>query len=77
VSDRSAPLLLLHSRTDPVVPFAQSVEIEGLYQRVGAPVALKAIDAPNSHAFWNDTRYFPETMKQAVDFLGKHLTSTR
>jgi acetyl esterase/lipase len=28
VSSRSAPLLLLHSRTDPVAPFAQPVEME-------------------------------------------------
>jgi acetyl esterase/lipase len=77
VSSRSAPLLLLHSQTDPVVPFAQSVEIEGLYQRRGATVALKEIEAPKIHAFWNETRYFPETMKHATEFFRKHLTSTR
>jgi acetyl esterase/lipase len=77
VSKRSAPLLLLHSQTDPVVPFEQSVEIERLYRSVGAPAVLKAIDAPRTHAFWNDTRYFPETIKHAIEFFRKHLTSAR
>ena len=73
VSKRSAPLLLLHSNTDPAVPFAQSEEIAALYRRAGATVVLKPIEAPNTHAFWNETRYFPETMHQAVGFLREHL----
>lgn len=73
VSNRSAPLLLLHSRTDPLVPFAQSVEIDALYRRVGALSVLKDVDAPQSHAFWNDARYFPETMSEAVEFFRRHL----
>ena len=73
VSSRSAPLLLLHSRTDPVVPFGQSVEIEGLYRRASALVSLKAIEAPNTHAFWNETRYFPEVLRLAVDFFRANL----
>ena len=77
VSRRSAPLLLLHSQTDQVVPFGQSVEIEGLYRRVGAHVALVTIDAPNTHAFWNATRYFPETINLATEFLRAHLNTVR
>jgi pectinesterase len=77
VSGRSAPLLLIHSRTDPVVPFSQSVEIEGLYRRAGASVVLKHVAAPNTHAFWNETRYFPETMSQAVEFLRANLRALR
>jgi arylsulfatase A len=73
VSSRSAPLLLLHSRTDPVVPFAQSVEIEELYRRAGASAALRPIDAPQTHAFWNDARYFPENIKEAIQFFQEHL----
>jgi pectinesterase len=73
VNSQSAPLLLLHSRTDPVVPFAQSVDIDSLYRRVGAPSVLKEIDAPETHAFWNNAQYFPETMSEAVAFLRKHL----
>jgi acetyl esterase/lipase len=77
VSSRSAPLLLLHSQTDPVVPFAQSVEIEGLYRRANAPVVLRAIEAPDSHAFWNETRYFPETIGQAAEFFRRHLAKAK
>ena len=37
VSRRSAPLLLLHSPTDPVAPFARAVDMEHAYRRAGAP----------------------------------------
>jgi acetyl esterase/lipase len=73
VSSRSAPLLLLHSPTDPLAPFGQAVAMEQAYRRAGAPVALKAIDAPGSHGFWGDPRYFPEARRQAVEFFRKHL----
>jgi dienelactone hydrolase len=73
VSRESVPLLLLHSRTDPVVPYAMSTEIEERYRRAGATAVLKTIDAPNTHAFWNQTQYFPETMRLAVNFLRTHL----
>jgi arylsulfatase A len=73
VSSRSAPLLLLHSRTDPDVPFGQSVEMEQRYRSVGAPVMLRAIDAPGVHGFWGDSRYFPETKRLAVEFLRRNL----
>jgi len=73
VDSQSAPLLLVHSRTDPVVPFAQSVDIDSLYRRAGATSVLKEIDAPEAHAFWNNARYFPETMREAVTFLRTHL----
>jgi len=73
VSRRSAPLLLLHSRTDPVVPFELSLRMEALYRSAGASVTLTPVDAPNTHAFWNETRYFPEAMDRAVAFLRAHL----
>jgi acetyl esterase/lipase len=73
VSSRSAPLLLLHSPTDPVVPFEQSVEIEKRYRRAGAQVTLIKIDAPETHAFWNQTAYFPQTITRASEFLRRHL----
>ena len=74
VSRTSPPLLLLHSKTDPVVPYAMSEEIQRLYRGVAVPVSLETIDAPQTHAFWNQTKYFPETMRLAVDFLRRHLT---
>jgi acetyl esterase/lipase len=73
VSPASAPLLLLHSKTDPVVPYGMSVEIEQRYRQVHVPVVLTAIDAPKTHAFWNQTKYFPETMQLAVAFLRRQL----
>jgi acetyl esterase/lipase len=73
VSSRSAPLLLLHSPTDPVVPFTLAVEMEQSYRRVGAPVTLKALDAPGIHGFWGDPRFFPEAKEHAVQFLRRYL----
>jgi len=77
VSRTSPPLLLLHSKTDPVVPYAMSVEIHRLYRGVSVPVSLETIDAPDTHAFWNQTKYFPETMRMAVDFFRLHLKRAR
>jgi pectinesterase len=74
VSKHSAPMLLLHSRTDPVVPFEQSTEIEGLYRRHEVPAVLREVEAPNIHAFWNDARHFPSTISEATQFLRKYLT---
>jgi acetyl esterase/lipase len=73
VSSRSAPLLLMHSRTDPLVSFEQSAEMERQYRRAGAPVTLVAIDAPDVHGFWGDPRFFPEAIERAVDFFRKTL----
>jgi acetyl esterase/lipase len=73
VSRHAAPLLLLHSRTDPVAPFGQAVEMDRSYRLVGAPVTLKAIDAPGIHSFWGDPRYFPEARWQAIEFFRTHL----
>jgi hypothetical protein len=35
VSSHSAPLLLLHSRTDPIAPFGQATEMEKRYRLAG------------------------------------------
>lgn len=73
VDSRSAPMLLLHSRLDPLVPFEQSLEIERLYRAAGAPVALTPIDAPGVHAFWYETHHLPGMLAQAVSFFRAHL----
>ena len=75
VSGRSAPLLLMHSRTDPLVSYSYSEEMERAYRRAGAPVALKLIEAPNVHGFWGNPYYFPEAKHHAVEFFRKHLKS--
>jgi pectinesterase len=77
VSGRSAPLLLLHSRTDPIAPFGQAVAMEQAFRRAGAPVTLKVIDAPGVHGFWGDPRYFPEAREQAIEFFRRHLERTK
>jgi len=73
VSRGSAPLLLLHSPTDPLVPFELSVEMEARYRRAGAHVTLTKVDAPNTHGFWLQTPYFPDTIKRSSDFFRSHL----
>jgi pectinesterase len=73
VSALSAPLLLMHDRTDPDVPFGQSVELERRYRSVGVPIVLKGIEAPGVHAFWSGPRCFRETMRLAVEFFRQYL----
>ena len=73
VSRRSAPLLLLHSTTDPVAPFALAVEMEQAYRRAGATVSLKGVEAPGIHGFWGDPRYFGEAKGPAVAFFQRYL----
>jgi len=72
VSRRSSPLLMLHSRADPLAPFQQAVDMEQRYRREGAPATLIPIDAP-MHGFWGSPRYFPETSKRFVGFFRKTL----
>jgi acetyl esterase/lipase len=77
VNSRSAPLLLLHSRTDPVAPFGQAVEMQQRYRQAGASVLLKAIDAPGVHGFWGSPHYFPEAKVLAVEFFRRTLSRAR
>jgi fermentation-respiration switch protein FrsA (DUF1100 family) len=74
VSRTSAPILLLHSETDPTVPFEQSVMLEARYKSAGASATLVRMDAPHTHDFWNYTKFFPGAMDQAVTFLRRRLT---
>jgi acetyl esterase/lipase len=76
VSPQSAPMLLLHSRLDPLVPFEQSIEMERLYRAAGVPVTLVAIEAPHLHTFWYDPRHCVELLAQAVPFFRTHLART-
>jgi acetyl esterase/lipase len=77
VSSRSAPLLLLHSPTDPLAPFGQAVEMEQAYRRAGASVVLQPIEAPGTHAFWSDPRYLAAARQRAVEFFRRHLKMAR
>ena len=72
VHAKAAPLLLVHSETDRVVPFEHSVSLQRRYAEEGVPVVLVPIeDAP--HAFWNGSRWFDETMDRAAGFFKQHL----
>jgi acetyl esterase/lipase len=73
VTARSAPLLMLHSPTDPVSPIGQALEMEQRYRSVGASVRLTRIDAPGVHGFWGDPRYFLEAKGKAVEFFQRTL----
>lgn len=74
VSAQSAPLLLLHSRSDGVVPYEQSEIIEDIYRRAALPVTLEEVEA-QGHAFWNQTAHFPGAMRDAVQHFREHLGS--
>ena len=76
VSRRSAPLLLLHSPSDPLAPYQQAVDMEQRYRREGASATLVPIDAP-MHGFWGSPRYFPETSKRFVEFFRKTLKARK
>jgi hypothetical protein len=65
------------ARTAFAVPTTVRVVRDVVYRCANAPVALKAIEAPNTHAFWDATRYFPETIKRATEFLRAHLNTVR
>jgi pectinesterase len=73
VTSRAAPLLLMHSPTDPDAPFPYAVEMAERYRTAGAFAALKEIDAPGLHGFWGSPLYWPETKKLAANFLRSEL----
>lgn len=68
VSATSPPLLLIHSESDTVVPFADSLEMAELYGKAGAPIEIVLIpSAP--HDFWNYKQWFGETMDRSATFF--------
>jgi pectinesterase len=72
VTRHAPPLLLMHSRTDAVVPYQQSLEMKDRYDALALPVELITLEtAP--HAFWNYSRWFPEVLDQAVAFFRRTL----
>ena len=76
VNQESAPILLIHSRTDKTVPHEQSVILQARYKEVGMHAELITIaDAP--HAFWNSTRWFHENMEHTVAFFRRTLQKAK
>ena len=74
VDHDSAPVLLMHSDVDSVVPHEQSELLLNDYERVGVAAKLVTVsDAP--HAFWNFTKWFDDAMSQSAQFLSLHLAA--
>lgn len=72
VDASSPPVLLIHSESDSVVPFEESVRLARAYAAVDVPAELVQIpDAP--HAFWNFTTWFEDTIDRAADFFERYL----
>ena len=74
VDEDSAPVLLMHSDSDRVVPHKQSTRLLEAYQRLGVTAELVTI--PNApHAFWNFATWFDDAMGQAARFFETHLNA--
>jgi acetyl esterase/lipase len=73
VYPEAAPILLIHSDADPLVPYQQSRLLHRKYREAGARAELVTI-AGAPHAFWNYSRWFPNAMERAVAFFQRTLT---
>ncbi|MEO7652936.1 MAG: alpha/beta hydrolase, partial [Bryobacteraceae bacterium] len=72
LSRDSAPMLLMHSTADKLVPYAQSLEMMERGKAVGVKTELVTIeDAP--HGFWNNPRWHDEVMARAGAFFHRML----
>jgi len=72
VDKDSPPALLMNSVADPVVPFAQSIQLLEKYNECGAYAECRLITgAP--HAFWNFTAWAYDEMDRTVAFFKKHM----
>ena len=68
----SAPMLLMHSKADKLVPYAQSIEMMERAKAAGVKAELMTIeDAP--HAFWHDPKWSDEAMARAGEFFHRML----
>ncbi|HYW80732.1 MAG TPA: alpha/beta hydrolase [Thermoguttaceae bacterium] len=72
VDDQSAPILLIHSDDDPVVPYQMSVDLKAKYEAKGVRAELVTIER-GGHAFWNSQKWFPDTMTRAKKFFDEVL----
>jgi len=72
VSEESAPLLLIHSGDDGVVPVQQSLRLAERYAAAAVPVEVVLFPgAP--HAFWNSREWFDDTMDRTASFFRRNL----
>jgi acetyl esterase/lipase len=73
VTKTAAPILMIHSKRDATVPYAQSNALAARYAKEGAHAVLVPLEDDAPHAFWNFSRWFPSVMDRAVAFLSEHL----
>ena len=66
----TAPVLLIHGGDDTVVPYAQSVEMEGALRRAGKPVELITLKSEDHWLSRGATRL--EMLRDTVAFLEKN-----
>jgi acetyl esterase/lipase len=74
VTSRSPPLMLLHGDQDPQMPFAQSLELQAVYQKAGVPVVLTVVrgGGHGGPEFFSEQR-----MKEVAEFLYRYLDITQ
>jgi acetyl esterase/lipase len=70
VTRTSAPILLIHSDSDPDLPYSQALLLLQKYREAGASAELLTIPG-GPHDPWNYRRWFPSLMDRAAVFL-KH-----
>ncbi|MEO0376065.1 MAG: alpha/beta hydrolase [Cyanobacteria bacterium P01_A01_bin.17] len=76
VDQTDPPLLLLHSDSDDIVPYQQSVKLAQRY--AGAGITSEVVKFPRApHAFWHFPAWFDEAMEQAITFFNAELRSPR
>ena len=66
VGSKSAPMLILHSERDPVVPISESKNIKAAYEKAGAKCDIIFYDS-DDHAFWNTKPYDPLRLRSWTD----------
>jgi acetyl esterase/lipase len=76
VTRTSAPLLLIHSDSDPSVPYAQARMLQQRYAAAGADAELITVSG-GPHDPWNYTRWFPDLMSRSAAFLKSRLAAHR
>ena len=72
----SAPILLIHSKADSTVPYAQSEEMLEHCRKTGVSAELVTIEgAP--HAFWNGEKWFGDVIDKSAEFFHAMLDAGR
>jgi len=70
VTDRSAPMLLMHGNRDRLVPFQQSIELHDALTAAGRPVELEIVEGAD-HAFMGVDR--TPIIERSIDFIHKQV----